>query len=198
MPAEMPIAMRERLARRAAQGDEQAFSRLATHYRPALAQHVRYRGVDADRVDDVVQETLLRAWETRASYASNGSWVKWCQRIATHLIIDEWRRETLAEFVSLDAVTPSADDDAPMPNDLVDPAPLPDTALVAKEQAERIQQALRRLPFSQQTAMRMRLEGHSFEDIAATLHTARNTVLIYLYRARIALRAMLADAQNRE
>jgi RNA polymerase sigma-70 factor (ECF subfamily) len=192
-------AERERLAERAAQGDAAAFSKLAVLYRPALTEHVRHRGVEPDRVEDVVQEMFLRAWEMRASYVSGGSWVKWCQRIATHLVIDEWRRAGLVEFVSLDALLrPASDDDAPVCRELVDPSPLPDAALVAKEEAERAERALRRLPPAQGTAMRMRLEGRSFEDIAETLHTARNTVRIYLYRARNTLRESLCGADNND
>ena len=186
-------AERERLAERAVQGDETAFSELVSLYRPALTEHVRHRGVDPDRIEDIVQETFLRAWEMRVSYTSGGSWVKWCERIATHLVIDEWRRAGLVEFVSLDALTPRpSDDDAPVRREMVDPSPLPDAALIAKEQAERAERALRRLPPAQGTAMRMRLEGRSFDDIAAALHTARNTVRIYLYRARNTLRASLS------
>lgn len=175
---------RERLAAKAAQGDAEAFSVLASSYRPRLMEYVQRWGVDPERAEDIVQEVLLRAWAMRATYAPGGSWVKWCQQIATHLLIDEWRRENLVEFVSLEELA-SPEGEA---TSFQDPAPLPDALLIAQEDAKRAERALRRLSPAQKAALQMRVEGRSFEDIAEALQTARSTVRIYLYRARNTLR----------
>lgn len=178
---------RERLAAKAARGDTEAFSALASFYRPRLVEYVRRQGVDPERTEDIVQEVFLRAWEMRATYAPGGSWIKWCQQIATRLLIDEWRRENMIEFVSLEGLA-SSEEEVPS---FRDPAPLPDALVIAQESAERVERALRRLSPAQKTTLRMRLEGRSFEEIATLLQTARSTVRIYLYRARNVLRGLL-------
>lgn len=82
------------LVERVQQGDHEAFSRLFEKYRPRLAVLIHYQlgnkaRRDAD-VDDVLQETLLRAFRDirQFQYQTAGSFWKWLARIAGHVITD--------------------------------------------------------------------------------------------------------------
>jgi RNA polymerase sigma-70 factor (ECF subfamily) len=53
---------------------------------------LRLTGNDRARAEDVVQETLLRAWRHRSSLdESQGSVRAWLFRVARNIVIDEWR-----------------------------------------------------------------------------------------------------------
>lgn len=87
------------LVERVQQGDHEAFSRLFEKYRPRLAVLIHYQlgnkaRRDAD-VDDVLQETLLRAFRDirQFQYQTPGSFWKWLARIAGHVITDMARAQ---------------------------------------------------------------------------------------------------------
>lgn len=46
---------------------------------------------DRSKADDVLQETLLRAWRTPAFLATHASARPWLFSVAKHIVIDEWR-----------------------------------------------------------------------------------------------------------
>jgi RNA polymerase sigma-70 factor, ECF subfamily len=53
---------------------------------------LRLTGNDRARAEDVVQETLLRAWRSLASLdESQGSVRAWLFKVARNIVIDDWR-----------------------------------------------------------------------------------------------------------
>src|SRR5947209_2488655 len=98
----------QRLLLAAAQaGDERAFRKLVAPYRHALEVHCyRMLGSD-DEAEDLVQETLLRAWRALDRFEPRAQLQTWLYRIATNACLDELERR-------------------PRGPDLVDP--FPDTA----------------------------------------------------------------------
>ena len=69
-------------------GDQTAFETLVKAYQRGLLVYCyRMLGTFND-AEDLVQETLLRAWEKRATLTSPGSYRAWLYRIATNLCLD--------------------------------------------------------------------------------------------------------------
>ena len=63
---------------------------------------LRLTGYDRPRAEDVVQETLLRAWRNSASLdESQGSVRAWLFRVARNIVIDEWRTRRSQSEVSV-------------------------------------------------------------------------------------------------
>ena len=62
------------------------------HARAVWAYVVRLTNGDAARADDVVQETLLRAWRhPQVLDQSQGSARAWLLTVARRIVIDDWR-----------------------------------------------------------------------------------------------------------
>lgn len=62
------------------------------HARALWSYVVGFTGGDAAKAQDIVQETLIRAWRTPAVLGqSNGSARAWLFTVARRIVIDEWR-----------------------------------------------------------------------------------------------------------
>lgn len=84
---------------------DDAFLRLVTPYRDAVRLHCYRMLGSAHDGDDMVQETLVRAWRARESLMSPETVRPWLYRIATNACLDELRHRK----------------SRPMPTDVVDP-----------------------------------------------------------------------------
>jgi RNA polymerase sigma-70 factor, ECF subfamily len=72
--------------------DEAAFTALAERHRRELQLHC-YRMLGSfDDSEDLVQETLLRAWRNRARFQGRSSFRAWLYRIATNACLDALER----------------------------------------------------------------------------------------------------------
>src|SRR3954470_11053116 len=89
----MTVLMEERGLVAASQaGDERAFRELVEPYGRVLEVHCyRMLGSRHD-AEDVVQETLLRAWRALERFERRASISTWLYRIATNACLDEIER----------------------------------------------------------------------------------------------------------
>lgn len=76
----------------ATSGDEAAFAQLSARHRRELLVHC-YRMLGSyDEAEDMVQETFLRAWRRRETYAGRAPFRAWLYRIATNACLDRLQR----------------------------------------------------------------------------------------------------------
>jgi RNA polymerase sigma factor (sigma-70 family) len=95
------------------------FLALVDHLRPELHRYcTRMTGSLADG-EDVVQETLARAYYDLPQFTQLPPLRPWLFRIAHNRAIDQWRRESLRSSESLDAAMDVADDSAREPDSVL-------------------------------------------------------------------------------
>jgi RNA polymerase sigma-70 factor (ECF subfamily) len=73
-------------------GDERAFRELVGPYRHALEVHCYRILGSAQDAEDLVQETLLRAWRALDRFEPRAQFQTWLYRIATNACLDELER----------------------------------------------------------------------------------------------------------
>lgn len=87
----MPV---RELALKAQSGSEDAFAELAQRFRPRLYTVLERRLVGSQvEAEDVIQETLTRAWQKRSQFDSKYQFSTWIFTIALRLATDHCRRE---------------------------------------------------------------------------------------------------------
>jgi len=120
--------------------------------------------------EDLMQETLLRAFRGLDAYRPEGKFRAWIFHIALNQARDWIRRQQRRPLVS-DGPPPAAD------------AP-PEGAAIARERDRRIQQALARLSEPDREVLLMRYYGDmTFKDIARARGEPLGTVLARAHRA---------------
>ena len=188
-------------------GDEGAFVALAERYRRRLHVHC-YRMVGSlDDAEDLVQETILRAWRRRTSFEGRSSFRAWLYRIATNACLDFLERRP-PRVLPPDAV-PAADParDLPAPADLpwLDPYPdrllelaaadheAPEEVVLGRETIElAFLAAIQHLPPRRRAVLILRdVLGWPAKDTAAVLGASVASVNSALQRARATLKTQL-------
>jgi RNA polymerase sigma factor (sigma-70 family) len=161
----------ERLAALTRAGHEGAFAVLVHRYRPPLLHFAR-RLVGPDQAEDVVQQSLMRAWKALSSGTEVGHVRAWLHQIV--------RRSAYTEL-------------AKRPHEVPIEEHLATTQ--APEQAEHrlrlqaVMDELARLPDRQRAALiQTELEGRTRQEIAADLGLSQGAVRQLVHRARVAMR----------
>jgi RNA polymerase sigma-70 factor (TIGR02960 family) len=175
-------------------GDEHAFGLLAQRHRHELHVHCYRMLGNFEDAEDVVQETLVRAWRARDRFAGTG-FRAWLYKIATNASLDTIRRKRrLVEKADSFAEVPWLQ---PYPDRLLDQAAPPDTepdaVVVARETIElAFLAAIQLLPAQQRAILILRdVADWSAKQTAELLDTTVAGVNSALQRARATLRTRL-------
>jgi len=179
------------LIQRCAARDEYACAELVSEHQRMVYQLSLNLLNDHNEALDLSQEVFLRVFRTIHTFRGHSSLRTWMYRIVINQARNRqrwWRRRHRAQQVSLDQ---HIQDHGDLP-EAVDSGP--DRLVRQKQLAERIRQALDRLPFDQKTAIVLReIDGLSYDEIGFSLGIAVGTVKSRLARAREGLRAQLRD-----
>ena len=176
----------EELFWRAGAGDRAAFETLAGEERPRLEAHIRSRlgGALRRNVDpeDIVQETLLRAFQSIPE-------MEWRGEAAFR----SWLRTT-AEHVLLKAAQSNRRTPSPLDPEVPTDDPSPSRVQVRNERFERLRQAIVGLsPDYRQVIVLARIERLRIREIAKRMERSEDAVKQLLARALRKLKESFGD-----
>jgi RNA polymerase sigma-70 factor (ECF subfamily) len=163
------------VAGRAAAGDIAAFGVLVRRYTPLLRGYARRMLSGTAVVDDIVQESLVTAWQHLPELDDPGRVRGWLLRIVSRKAIDELRASR--PQIALDAVEglelPARPDDGPA------------RRTERRAELDAVNEALQELPAPQRECWLLReLGGYSYDEIAEEMDLPLSTVRGLLVRAR--------------
>ncbi|HXI63922.1 MAG TPA: sigma-70 family RNA polymerase sigma factor [Gemmatimonadales bacterium] len=170
-------------AEKRASFEREALVHLDSLYRVAL----RLTG-NAAEADDLVQETMLKAYRAWHQFERGTNAKGWLLTILRHAFINEYRRRTRhPETVDIDAIEPFSvfqevqDDD-------------PQGTFFDRIVDDEVLRAIDTLPEQfRETVVLSDVEGMSYEEIARVLEVPVGTVKSRLFRARRMLQQKLYD-----
>jgi RNA polymerase sigma-70 factor (ECF subfamily) len=188
------------LVERAQRGDKHAFELLVIKYQRKLARLLSRFIRDPGEVEDVTQETFIKAYRALPSFRGESAFYTWLYRIGVntaknYLVATKRRAPTMTEVNNEEA------EDTEEGQQLKD-MNTPENELMSRQVAETVNQTLQELPEELRTAITLReIEGLSYEEIAQVMNCPIGTVRSRIFRAREAiaerLRPQLGTSKDR-
>lgn len=162
-------------------GAAKAFQALVVKHQRRIARHVaRYVRHSGD-VEDVVQETFIRAYRGLASFRGDSAFYSWLYRIATNVALTHLKREPVHVQMGDDGSAERAEPFEPGVSD----GENPERTLMAKQIADAVQRALAKLqPDLAEALMLYEVESRPYAEIAVMLGIPIGTVRTRIFRAR--------------
>jgi len=149
---------------------------------------------NARDAEDLVQDSLLRAYRFWESFEQDSNCKAWLLRIVTNTFINEYQRRKRSREV-LDAASAEQDatDGVLMHADATD-RQSPERTLLERSVSDDVQRALDGLPDDFRTAVVLcDVQGLSYKEIADIMGTPVGTVMSRLFRGRKLLAAGLRE-----
>ena len=188
--ADKPLDTDTMLVERTVAGDQKAYELLVIKYQRRIQRLIGRMVRDVDLVEDIAQETFIRAYRALAQFRGDAQFYTWLYRIAVNTAkkaLMELKRDPTVSENSFK----SADDDetSPLENELTS-SETPEALLASKEIAEMVNAAMEALPEELRQAITLReIEGLSYEEIAEVMSCPIGTVRSRIFRAREAISA---------
>ena len=176
------------LVERSVAGDQKAFELLVIKYQRRIQRLIGRMVRDVDLVEDIAQETFIRAYRALAQFRGDAQFYTWLYRIAVNTakkaLMDMKRDPTVSE----NAFKSSDDDETSVLENELTTSETPDAVLASKEIAEMVNSAMEALPEELRQAITLReIEGLSYEEISEAMNCPIGTVRSRIFRAREAI-----------
>src|SRR6188474_798795 len=144
--------------------------------------------------EDLVQDSLLRAYRFWDSFQQDSNCKAWLLRIVTNTFINEYQRRKRSREV-LDAATAEQDaTDGVLVHAEARDKQSPERMLMSASVSDDVQRALEQLPDDFRTAVILcDMQGLSYKEIADIMECPVGTVMSRLFRGRKLLAAALRE-----
>jgi RNA polymerase sigma-70 factor, ECF subfamily len=187
------------LVARAQRGEQRAFEMLVIKYQRRIERLIGRMVRDADLVQDIAQESFIRAYRALPQFRGDSAFYTWLYRIAVNTakkaLVDLKRDPVIPES----ALQVSDDDDETSRREF-EPSDgeTPDAVLASKEIALAVNAAIEALSEDLRQAITLReIEGLSYEEIADVMNCPIGTVRSRIFRARDAIAERLRPLLDR-
>lgn len=162
-------------------GDQRAAAALVERHAQSLARFAASLG-ERDGIDELVQDTFVRAFQSLDSFRADSSLRTWLFTICKRLVLDRKRAERRRrDGVELD------EGHAVVGYDALD-------GLVAEETAQRVQEAVGRLTPLQREVFTLRVtEGMPYGEIAKLVESTEGACRVHYHNAMRIIKEQLSD-----
>ena len=182
------------LVERAKRGDTRAFEMLVVKYQRRIERLVGRMVRDADLVQDVAQESFIRAYRALPQFRGESAFYTWLYRIAVNTAkkaLVDLKRDVVLPESALASAGDDGDETSRAENELSD-GETPEAVLASKEIAAAVNAAIEALSEDLRQAITLReIEGLSYEEISEAMNCPIGTVRSRIFRAREAIAARL-------
>lgn len=175
----------QQLVARVQKGDKRAFDLLVLKYQYKVHAIVGRFVKDFDEVNDVVQESFIKAYRAIGNFRGDSQFYTWLYRIAVNTaknyLVARNRRPPSSDVDVEDAEFYSG-------SDMLKDVDTPENLLFRDELQKVVTDAIEALPEDLRTAVTLReFDGLSYEDIATVMNCPVGTVRSRIFRAREAI-----------
>ena len=181
------------LVERVKLGDVRAFEMLVVKYQRRIERLIGRMVRDTDLVQDIAQETFIRAYRALPQFRGESAFYTWLYRIAVNSAkkaLMDMKRDPLVSEAAL-----RSDDDGEETSRAeseLSHGETPEALLARKEIAAAVNSAIEALSEDLRQAITLReIEGLSYEEIAEAMNCPIGTVRSRIFRARDAIAARL-------
>ncbi|MDX1608669.1 MAG: RNA polymerase sigma factor RpoE [Halofilum sp. (in: g-proteobacteria)] len=188
------------LVRRVQNGDGRAFDLLVHKYQHRIGHLIGRYIHDWAEVEDVAQETFIKAYRGLANFRGESAFYTWLYRIAVNTaknhLVSAGRRVP-------DRGVDAAEAERYESGTLLRDTATPERTLLTEEIRATVDRAVRALPPELREAVTLReMEGLSYEEIAQVMDCPVGTVRSRIFRARESidgeLKPLLDETRNDE
>lgn len=181
------------LVERTVAGDQKAYELLVIKYQRRIERLIGRMVRDTDLIEDIAQETFIRAYRALSQFRGEAQFYTWLYRIAVNTakkaLVDLKRDPVVSESSLRGGGGDDEEETSGVENELTS-AETPETVLAAKEIAHAVNSAMEALPEELRQAVTLReIEGLSYEEIAEVMNCPIGTVRSRIFRAREAISA---------
>lgn len=178
------------LVERAVAGDKKAFSLLVVKYERRIQRLIARMVRDVDLVEDIAQETFIRAYRALAQFRGDAQFYTWLYRIAVNTAKKALMELKRDPTISENTFKSDGDDETSSLQNELTTSETPEAILASKEIAAMVNVAIDGLPEELRQAVTLReIEGLSYEEIAGMMNCPIGTVRSRIFRAREAISA---------
>lgn len=188
------------LVQRCVAGDNTAFDLLVIKYQRRIERLIGRMVRDVDLVEDIAQETFIRAYRALPKFRGESQFYTWLYRIAVNTA-----KKFLLQLKHDPAILQSTldrhhdEDETFEHRNEPSSDETPETVLAAKEIGQAVNAALDALPDDLRQALTLReMDGLSYEEIAEVMNCPMGTVRSRIFRAREAVSAKIKPMLDKQ
>jgi len=174
-------------------GNQHAFELLVIKYQRRIQRLIGRMVRDVDLVEDIAQETFIRAYRALHQFRGDAQFYTWLYRIAVNTA-----KKALMELKNDPVLSNSSfrstddEDETSRPGNEPTTDETPESVYAAKEIGAVVNAAMEALPEDLRQAVTLReIEGLSYDEIAAVMNCPIGTVRSRIFRAREAISARI-------
>lgn len=178
------------LVERAKRGDQKAFEMLVIKYQRRIERLIARMVRDVDLVQDIAQESFIRAYRAMPQFRGDSAFYTWLYRIAVNTAkkaLVDLKRDPLVTESARAGANDDDDETSRVERELTN-GETPESLLASKEIAQAVSAAMDALSDDLRQAITLReIEGLSYEEIAELMNCPIGTVRSRIFRAREAI-----------